>query len=138
MFTAFLYADEGIISLKSSFDVKRTADQLEDKLKEKGMKVFARINHAKNARKVGKTIRPAEVVIFGNPNVGSQLIQCRQKVGIDLPQRALIWEDEYGQVWFSYNDPEYMAVRHELSECYGLVEKVDNFLRVIATDATNP
>jgi uncharacterized protein (DUF302 family) len=102
-----VYADNGIISVKSSHDVKATADRLENTLKQKGMTVFIRINHAEGAQKVGKKLRPTELVIFGNPKVGTPLMLCSQTTAIDLPQKALIWEDGEGQVWLSYNDPNY-------------------------------
>ena len=87
--TTAAYADSGIISVKSSHDVKTTADRLESTLKQKGMNVFIRINHAQGAQKIGKELRPTELVIFGNPKVGTPLMQCRQSVAIDLPQKAL-------------------------------------------------
>jgi uncharacterized protein (DUF302 family) len=91
-------AEPGLINLKSSHDVKNTADRLETVLKEKGMNVFLRINHTEGARKVGQELRPTELVIFGNPKVGTPLMQCGQTVAIDLPQKALIWQDENGDL----------------------------------------
>ncbi len=99
------FAADGLISIKSSHDVQRTADRLENTLRGKGMTVFIRINHAEGAQKVGKKLRPTELLIFGNPKVGTPLIQCSQSVAIELPQKALIWEDETGNVWLYYNDP---------------------------------
>ena len=89
-------AHEGLISVKSVHSVSVTADPLESILKNKGMNVFARINHGAGAAKVGKTLRPTELVIFGNPKVGTPLMQCSQSIAIDLPQKALIWKDEAG------------------------------------------
>jgi len=111
------YADNGLISIKSPYHVKKTVDRFENALNEKGMTVFIRINHAESARKVGKNLRPTELVIFGNPKVGTPLMQCDQSVAIDLPQKALIWQDEAGQVWLTYNDPNYLANRHNLAGC---------------------
>ncbi|MGB5748144.1 MAG: DUF302 domain-containing protein, partial [Desulfobacterales bacterium] len=108
-------AGNGLISVKSSHDVKATADRLENVLKQKGMNVFIRINHAAGAAKVGKALRPTELIIFGNPKVGTPLMQCSQSVAIDLPQKALIWQDDKGQAWLTYNDPNYLAQRHELT-----------------------
>jgi uncharacterized protein (DUF302 family) len=79
-------AGNGLISVKSSHDVKATADRLENILNQKGMTVFIRINHSAGARKVGKTLRPTELVVFGNPKIGTPLMQCSQSVAIDLPQ----------------------------------------------------
>ena len=83
-----------MINVKSVHDVKTTADRLEDVLNAKGMKVFTRINHAAGAKSVGKDLRPTELVIFGNPKVGAPLMLCAQSVALDLPQKALIWEDK--------------------------------------------
>jgi uncharacterized protein (DUF302 family) len=132
------YAGNGIVSLKSPHDVKNTADRLEDILKQKGMTVFIRINHAEGAQKVGKDLRPTEVIIFGNPKVGTPLMQCSQTVAIDLPQKALIWEDVKGQVWLSYNDPNYLVTRHGISGCSGVIKKIQNALSNFAAAATMP
>ena len=131
-------ADNGLISVKSSHDVKATADRLENVLKQKGMNVFIRINHAAGARKVGKNLRPTELVVFGNPKVGTPLMQCNQSVAIDLPQKALIWQDEKDQVWLTYNDPDYLAQRHGLDQCTEVINKVAKALSNFARAATMP
>lgn len=133
---ALASADNGLMSIKSSHDVKRTADRLENTLKEKGMTVFMRINHAEGAQKVGKKLRPTELVVFGNPKVGTPLMQCSQSVAIDLPQKALIWEDEAGQVWLSYNDPKYLANRHDMARCVDVIKKIEKALSNFAHAAT--
>jgi len=137
-FASVTYADNGIISIKSSHDVKTTVDRLDNILREKGMTVFIRINHAEGAQKVGKKLRPTELVIFGNPKVGTPLMQCDQSVGIDLPQKALIWQDEAGQVWLSYNDPKYLASRHSIKECGEIIKKIEKALGNFARMATMP
>ena len=137
-FASVTYADNGIISIKSSHDVKTTVDRLDNILREKGMTVFIRINHAEGAQKVGKKLRPTELVIFGNPKVGTPLMQCGQSVGIDLPQKALIWQDEAGQVWLSYNDPKYLANRHSIKECSEVIKKIEKALGNFARMATMP
>ncbi|MCP3896358.1 MAG: DUF302 domain-containing protein [Moraxella sp.] len=131
-------ADNGLVSIKSSHDVRVTADRLEKTLKMKGMTVFARINHAEGAQKVGKKLRPTELIIFGNPKVGTPLMQCGQGVAIDLPQKALIWQDEAGQVWLSYNDPKYLAHRHSIKECDEIIKKIEKALGNFARMATMP
>jgi uncharacterized protein (DUF302 family) len=131
-------AEPGLINVKSSHDVKNTADRLENILKEKGMNVFLRINHTEGARKVGKELRPTELLIFGNPKVGTPLMQCSQTVAIDLPQKALIWQDESGQVWLTYNDPRYLATRHEIDGCKAVLDKIKNALKNFAQAATQP
>ena len=138
LFSSLAIADNGIISIKSSHNVKVTADRLEKSLKMKGMTVFTRINHAAGAQKVGKKLRPTELVIFGNPKVGTPLMQCNQSIAIDLPLKALIWEDEEGQVWFSYNDPKYLAQRHELKGCDETIKKIEGALGNFSKAATKP
>jgi uncharacterized protein (DUF302 family) len=131
-------AGDGLNSVKSSHDVKATADRLENILEQKGMTVFIRINHAAAARKIGKKLRPTELVVFGNPKVGTPLVQCNQRVAIDLPQKALIWLDDKGQVWLSYNDPNYLAQRHGLGDCAEVIKKVEKALDNFAKAATAP
>ena len=131
-------AQPGLINLKSSHDVKSTADRLETGLKEKGVTVFLRINHSEGARKAGAKLRPTELVIFGNPKVGTPLMQCSQTAAIDLPQKALIWQDESGQVWLTYNDPQYLAMRHEIDGCKAVLDKVQNALKNFAQAAAQP
>jgi len=129
-------AGNGLISVKSSHDVKVTADRLENILNQKGMNVFIRINHAAGAAKAGKELRPTELIVFGNPKVGTPLMQCSQSVAIDLPQKALIWQDDKGLVWLTYNDPEYLSVRHGLKGCSEVIKKVQKALNNFARAAT--
>jgi len=136
LFTSPAFATEGMISIKSAHSVAVTADRLEKILVSKGMTVFKRIDHAAGAQKVGKTLRPTELVIFGNPKVGTPLMLCSQSVAIDLPQKALIWQDEAGQVWFSYNDPAYLALRHNIQGCDEVLKKVAGALGKFAAKAS--
>ncbi len=131
-------AEPGLINVKSFHDVKNTADRLDTVLKEKGMTVFLRIDHTEGARKVEEKLRPTELVIFGNPKIGTPLMQCGQTVAIDLPQKALIWQDESGQVWLTYNDPQYLAMRHGIDTCKAVWDKVQNALQNFAQAATQP
>ena len=135
-FCSSAIADDGIVRVKSNHDVKVTADRLEQVLNAKGMTVFIRIDHAAGAEKVGKQLRPTELVIFGNPKIGTPLMQCAQSIGMDLPQKALISEDESGQVWFFYNDPMYLAKRHNVKGCDEVLKKVANALGNFAAKAT--
>lgn len=130
-----MQADQGLISLKSAHSVKQTADKLEKLLNSKGMTVFARINHAQGAQKVGLNLRPTELVIFGNPKVGTPLMQCQQTVAIDLPQKALIWQDEKGATWLSYNDPKIIAKEHGLTGCSKTLNKITKALNLFASKA---
>jgi uncharacterized protein (DUF302 family) len=113
----YCYDDNGLINAKAVNSVKETADRLESLLKEKGMTIFARINHANGAKQIGKMLRPTELLIFGNPKAGTPLMQCQQTMAIDLPLKMMIWEDKAGQVWITYNDPKYLARRHQLADC---------------------
>jgi uncharacterized protein (DUF302 family) len=92
-------------------------DRFEAVVKQKGMTIFAKIDHTAGAAKIGKTLRPTEVLIFGNPQGGTPFIECSQTVGIDLPLKALVWEDASGQVWLGYNDPLFLATRHGVLQC---------------------
>ncbi len=131
-------ADNGLVNVKSAHSVKDTADRLEKALTTKGMTVFIRIDHAAGAKKVGLSLPPTELVIFGNPKVGTPLMQCSRSVAIDLPQKALIWEDDQGQVWLTYNDPAYLATRHAITGCEAVLEKVGSALQNFAAAATQP
>lgn len=108
---------DGLIAVKSPFSPKETMDRLENLLQQKGMTIFARVDHAAGAKKVGKTLRPSELLIFGNPQGGTPFMECAQTVGIDLPLKALVWEDATGQVWLGYNDPAFLAARHGVAQC---------------------
>lgn len=135
-FVSISYAANGVISTKSAFDVSTTANRLEKVLTEKGMTIFARIDHAAGAIRVGKKLRPTILVLFGNPKVGTPLMQSSQTIGIDLPQKALIWKDESGQVWFSYNDPRYLTSRHGINERGEIIKKIEKVLATFAKKAT--
>lgn len=111
------FAADGMIAVKSPYTAQQTMDRLEQNVKQKGLNVFARIDHAAEAVKIGKTLRPTELLIFGNPQGGSPFMECAQTVGIDLPLKALVWEDAQGQVWLGYNDPAYIAQRHGVATC---------------------
>jgi uncharacterized protein (DUF302 family) len=110
-------AADGLLALKSSYSAKDTMNRFEETAKQRGLNVFARIDHAAGATKVGKTLRPTEVLIFGNPQGGTPLMECAQSMGIDLPLKALVWEDAQGQVWLGYNDPAWLATRHGAAAC---------------------
>ena len=111
------FGADGLIAMKSPFTAKETMNRFEENAKQRGLNVFARIDHAAGAAKIGKTLRPTEVLIFGNPQGGTPLVECAQSVGIDLPLKALVWEDAQGQVWLGYNDPAYLAQRHSVAQC---------------------
>ena len=105
-------ADNGLITVPSAHGVKETIDRFESDMKSKGMTIFARIDHAAGAKEAGLVLRPTELLIFGNAKSGTPLMQSYQAIGIDLPLKALAWEDAAGKVWLSYNDPAWLAARH--------------------------
>lgn len=115
--TSWAAAADGVIAVKSPYDAKETMSRFEDIVKQRGLTVFARIDHAVGAAKVGKTLRPTEVIVFGNPQGGTPLMECAQTAGIDLPLKALVWEDQSKQVWLGYNDAVYLAKRHGAASC---------------------
>lgn len=111
------WSADGLIALRSPYQVSETVDRLETIVTEKGMTVFARIDHAAGAAKVGKHLRPTQLLIFGNPKGGTLLMQCAQTSAIDLPLKMLAWEDENGAAWLAYNDPDFLAKRHAIAQC---------------------
>ena len=112
-----VFAADGLIAVKSPHSAKDTMDKLEGIVKQRGLNVFARIDHAAGAIKIGKTLRPTELLIFGNPQGGTPLMECAQSAGIDLPLKALVWEDASAQVWLGYNDPAFLAQRQGAANC---------------------
>ncbi|MGL5005389.1 MAG: DUF302 domain-containing protein [Casimicrobium sp.] len=121
------HAQDGLVAVKSPMKTKATMDKFEAIVKEKGMNVFARVDHAAGAARINKTLRPTELIIFGNPQGGTPFMECAQSVGIDLPLKALVWEDKDGQTWIGYNDPKYLAARHK-TECAGVVDNMSKAL----------
>lgn len=128
------WSAEGLIVVKSSHSVKETIDRLETVVKGKGMTIFARIDHTAGAAKVGKTLRPTILLIFGNPQGGTPFMECSQSVGIDLPLKALAWQDADGGVWLGYNDPAFIAQRHGVPNC-PVVQNMKNALAGFAQQA---
>ena len=99
---------DGLVRVASAMGPRETMDRLAMAIQDKGLTVFARIDHAANAAAVGLSLRPTEVVLFGNPKGGTLLMQDQQPAGIDLPLKALVWQDAEGKVWLSYNAPEWI------------------------------
>ena len=114
----------GLITINGNQDVDATVDAILDKIKDAGFNVVAVVNHAESAAKVDLELRPTQVIIFGNPKVGTKLMQTNQMAAIDLPQKILVWEDEDGDTNITLNDPQYLAERHGLSGLGELLTKV--------------
>ena len=104
--------DKGLVHVQSKYSVPETLQRLESVVKARGLTVFARIDFSGDAQKVGLTMRPAQLLIFGNPKAGTPLMVASPSIAIDLPLKALAWEDADGKVWLSYNKPEYLRERH--------------------------
>ncbi len=130
-------AADGLVELRSPHGAKATMDRLEEIVRQRGLNVFARIDHAAGAAKVGKSLRPTELLVFGNPEGGTPLMECAQTAGIDLPLKALVREDASGQVWLAYNDPLWLARRHEAAQCPA-AENLRKALAGLAEAAVRP
>jgi uncharacterized protein (DUF302 family) len=127
----------GLTTIPSSYGPKDTMNRLEAAVKAKGITVFARIDHAAGASAVGLSLRPTEVLIFGNAKAGTPLMQSVQTIGLDLPLKALVWQDISGKTWLSYNDPAWLAKQHGLSgEAEAAVGIITAALHAVATAAT--
>lgn len=130
-------AADGLITLKSSQGPKQTVDRLVAEVEAKGLTVFARIDHAAGASDAGLALRPTELVIFGNAKGGTPLMQANQAIGIDLPLKALVWQEASGDTWLSYNDPAWLAQRHGLgSEVEAPVKAMTAMLGAVTRAAT--
>jgi uncharacterized protein (DUF302 family) len=129
---------EGLTSIRSRFGPKETIDRLQAEIRAQGMTVFARIDHAAGAAEVGLTLPPTEVIIFGNARGGTRLMQSAQTVGIDLPLKALVWEDAAGTTWLSYNEPGWIVQRHSVANAEQVVSKMAAALSAMSRKAANP
>ncbi len=108
--------DKGIASVLSEHSIQGTIDRLTSLVNRKGLKIFAHINFKDDAEKAGLKMRPSQMLMFGNPKAGTPLILATPSIAIDLPLKVLVWEDEQGKVWLSYNKPEYLKERHGLPD----------------------
>jgi uncharacterized protein (DUF302 family) len=130
-------AAEGLITVRSSYGPTDTMSRLEAEVRAMGLTVFARIDHAVGAAGVGLSLRPTELLIFGNAKGGTPLIQSDQTIGIDLPLKALVWQDASGGTWLSYDDPDWLAKRHGLGhEVYATVSGMTAALDALVRTAT--
>lgn len=131
-------ADDGLVNVRSQFDVSQTLDRFETAAKDAGLKIFARIDHAKGAESVGKSLRPTQLLIFGSPKVGTGVMSSDQRAGIDLPMKALAWQDAEGVVWLSYTRPEYMLSRFGIDDRPKVQQKMTGALAKFSKAATQP
>jgi uncharacterized protein (DUF302 family) len=126
---------EGLTTVPSNFDPKETMNRLETEIRTKGLEVFARIDHAAGATEVGLNLRPTDLIIFGNARGGTPLMQPNQTVGIDLPLKALVWQDAAGKTLISYNEPSWIAQRHGVANAEAVVSKMTDLLGAITATA---
>ena len=130
-------AADGLITILSGFGAKETMDRLEAEASAKGMTIFARIDHAAGAAEVDLALRPTELLIFGAAKAGTPLMQANQATGLDLPLKALVFEDASGKTWLSYNDPHWLAQRHGLGAAVASsVDAMTAALTAVVTNAT--
>lgn len=127
-------ASHGLVALQSTYTPAETMNRLEAEVKKRSLVVVARIDHAAAAQRIGQTLRPTELLVFGNPQAGTPLMQCAQLAGIDLPMKALVWSDAAGQTWLGYNDPQWLMHRHGSRDCPP-AEQVGKALAAIAAAA---
>ena len=131
-------AADALTTIRSSFGPKETMNRVEAEVKVKGLTVFARVDHAAGAAEVGLPLRPIELLVFGNAKGGTPLMQSVQTIGIDLPLKALVWQDGSGTAWLSYNDPRSLAKRHGLGReveaaVNAMAAALDALAKVVAT-----
>ena len=130
-----LHTVEGLINIQSVFDPKETMDRLEAEIHSKELAIFAKIDHAAGAAEVGLTLRPTNLIIFGNARGGTPLMQAAQTAGIDLPLKILVWQDTAGKTRLSYNEPSWIAQRHGVGGKAELIDKLSATLAAIAKAA---
>jgi uncharacterized protein (DUF302 family) len=128
-------AQDGLTRVRSDAGVAETVARLDRAARERRLTVFATVDHAANARAAGLTLRPTVVLIVGNPQVGTRLMDCGQEIAIDLPLKLLVWEDANGAVWIGYTPPRRLAERHGLQGCDEVVTQVEAGLGALAKAA---
>jgi uncharacterized protein (DUF302 family) len=127
---------QGLTTVQSSFDPKATIDRLEAQIQTRGLNVFSRIDHAAGAAETGMQLAPTYLIIFGNAQGGTLLMQSVQTVGIDLPLKVLVWQDAANNTWVSYNEPSWIARRHGVAGAESVIDKMADMLKGIAREAS--
>jgi len=130
-------ATDGLITMPSAFGPAETVSRLETEVKARGMTIFAHVDHAAGAAAAGMALRPTDLLVFGAAKGGTPLMEMAQTIGIDLPLKALVWQDAAGATWLSYNDPDWLAERHGLSpKPAATLNALSAALKAVATAAT--
>lgn len=128
-------ASDLVVVGPSSHSVKQSLDRLTEMLAKKGITVFARVDHAAGAKKVGQELAPTELLIFGNPKMGTPLMQANRHMGLELPMKVLAWQDDDGKVWLGYVRPETLKLRHAVTGKDELFAKMAGALRKLTAAA---
>lgn len=126
---------EGLAIVPSQSDPKTTMDRFVSAVEKRGIGILARIDHAASAETAGLALRPTELLVFGNPKVGTALMQAQQTAGIDLPLKALVWLDERGKTWLAYENPGWIAARHAIKGANNSVKAMTAVLEALAEEA---
>lgn len=131
-------AADGLVQKPSAHSTDQTVKRFKGILEKKGIRVFAHVNHRENAQAVNLELNNIQVLIFGNPLLGTPLMQANSTIGIDLPMKVLVWEDANGKVWLAYNEPSYMVARHGIANRQAIVNKMAKALKKMTNAATSP
>jgi uncharacterized protein (DUF302 family) len=132
-------AVDGLTTIRSAYRPEETLHRIETQIRSRGMTIFAHIDHAAGAAEAGLSLRPTDVLLFGNAKAGTPLMQSIQTIGIDLPLKVLVWQDAAGDTWLSYNDPQWIAKRHGLGQYdEATVSAMSAALRALATIVDGP
>jgi uncharacterized protein (DUF302 family) len=128
--------NDGLVRVRSTRDFNQTVTALDSAISAANLRIFARVDHAANARGVSMDLRPTTVFIFGNPQVGSRLMQCEQTTAIDLPLKILVWQDSTSAVWVGYEAPAKLSERHKVQGCQDVVDRFAAALAGLSASAT--
>jgi uncharacterized protein (DUF302 family) len=128
--------NDGIVRVRSTRDFNQTVSSLDSAITAANLKIFARVDHAANARGVSMDLRPTTVFIFGNPQVGTRLMQCEQATAIDLPLKVLVWQDSTNAVWVGHEAPAKLSQRHKLQGCQEVIDRMATALAGLTATAT--
>lgn len=132
------HADQPLITKPSAHPVGVTLDRMEAALKKKDIAIVARVDHTKGAKKVGMSLKPTQLLIFGNPKLGTPLMQSNPQIGNDLPLKVLAWEDAAGKVWVGYTEPADLVARYQISDRAEVAKAMAGVLDQLTTQATKP
>lgn len=127
----------GTIKMESAHDAATTLDRLEAIFKAKGITVFARVDHAAGAKKIGEDMAPTQLLLFGNPKLGTPLMKVNREAGFDLPMKALAWTDDAGKTWLAVTDPASLKARYDLDAASPVIEKMTGAVTAMGKKATS-